>query len=180
MLPESRVPSVKGFRKAMRPNDRAWRLSAAAFLFAAVALPAAAADKPCADADKVIDGVTSWSALQKAVQDYGHCDKGPTADVFTEAMLRVIISGWQQVGNAEPILEKDPAFRGWINRRLSSPALSPQDTAEIRDLAKASCPKGRQKICADLLSVVEMGRSIAAPELLLLPPAEPAAKGKSP
>jgi hypothetical protein len=161
----------------MRPNDRAWRLRAAALLLAAAAFPAAAADKPCAGADKAIDGVTSWGALQKAVQDYGHCDKGPTADVFTEAMLRVIISGWHQVGDAEPIFEKDPAFRGWLNRRLSSPALSSQDTAEIRDLAKASCPKGRQKICADLLSVVEMGRSMSAPEILLLPPPEPA-KGK--
>jgi hypothetical protein len=155
----------------MRPRDRAWRLSAAVLLLATAVLPAAAADKPCSSADKAIDGVTSWAALQKAFQDYGHCDKGPTADVFTEAMLRVVISGWQKVGDAEPILEKDEAFRGWFNRRLSSPALSTQDTAEIRDLAKSSCPKGRQKVCADLLSTVEMGRALSSPELLQLAPA---------
>jgi len=65
------------------------RPSAAAFLLAAAVFPAAAADKPCSEADKAIDGVTSWPALQKAAADFGHCDKGPTADLFTEAVLRV-------------------------------------------------------------------------------------------
>ncbi|HEX4944387.1 MAG TPA: hypothetical protein VFV55_08535 [Usitatibacteraceae bacterium] len=165
----------------MHPRDRAWRPSAAAFLLAAAILPATAADKPCSSADKAIDGVTTWAALQKAVQDFGPCDKGPTGDLFTEAILRVIISGWPQVGDAEPILEKDKAFSDWLNRRLSSPSLSTQDTAEIRDLAKASCPKGREKVCAQLLSAVEMGRALSAPELLQLTPmpATPApAKGK--
>ncbi|MBL0142005.1 MAG: hypothetical protein IPP91_07980 [Betaproteobacteria bacterium] len=156
------------------------RLRAAAFLLAAAVLPAAAADKPCDAADKAVDGVTSWSALQTAVRDYGHCDKGPTADAFTEAILRVVISGWPKLGDAGPILEKDATFRDWLNRRLSSPTLSTQDSGEIRDLAKGSCPKGQQKVCADLLSSVEMGRSISAPDLMLLPPpAVPApAKGK--
>jgi hypothetical protein len=154
----------------MRPTVRAWRHSAAAFLIAAAALPAPAADKPCTAADKAIDGVTSWGALQRAVNDFGHCDKGPTAEVFTEAILRVVISGWPKVGEAEPILDKDPAFRDWLMKRLMSPTLSTQDTAEIRDLAKSSCPKGHPKVCADLLSAVEMSRSISAPELMLLPP----------
>lgn len=160
----------------MRPRDRAWRLSAAVLILASAILPAAASDKPCSSADKAIDGVTSWAALQKAVQDYGHCDKGPTADVFTEAILRVIISGWPKVGDAEPILAKDADFRAWLNRRLSSPSLATQDSGEIRDLAKSSCPKGREKLCADLLSAVELGRTMSAPELLQLAPAP--AKGK--
>lgn len=162
---------MKGFRKAMRPRDLAWRPSAAAFFLAAAIFPAAAADKPCSDADKAIDGVTSWSALQKAVADFGHCDKGPTADLFTEAILRVVISGWPKVGDAGPILDKDAAFRGWLMTRLSSPALSTQDSAEIRDLAKSSCPKGQQKVCGDLLSAVEMGRALSAPELMQIAPA---------
>jgi hypothetical protein len=154
----------------MLPSVRAWRHSAAALLIAVAIVPAAAADKPCSAADKAIDGVTSWGALQKAVQDYGHCDKGPTAEGFTEAILRVIISGWPKVGDAGPILAKDAAFRDWLMKRLASPALSTQDTAEIRDLAKRSCPKGHEKVCADLHSAVEMGRAISAPELLALPP----------
>ena len=158
----------------MRPSDRARRLSAAAILLAAAAFPAVAADKPCTGADKAFDGVTSWPALQKAVADFGHCDKGPTADVVTEALLRVVISGWPKVAEAGPILEKDAAFKSWLSRRLSSPDLDTRDTAEIRDLAKASCPKGQDKVCSEILSAVEMGRAISAPDLMALPPTAPA------
>ena len=157
---------------AMRPNAPAWRLSAAAFLFAA-ALPAAA-EQPCGNAGKAIDGVTTWAALQKAVSDYGHCDKGPTADVFTEALLRVYISGWPKVGDAGPILANDAAFKTWLTRRLSNPELATQDSGEMRDLAKSSCPKGQDKVCAEFLSAIEMGRAISSPELMLLAPATPA------
>lgn len=158
----------------MLPRDRAWRLSAAAVLLAAAVLPAAAADKPCTEADKAFDGVTSWAALQKAVHDYGHCDKGATAGIVTEALLRVVISGWQKIGEAGPILEKDAAFKSWLGRRLSSPDLATDDSREIRDLAKASCPKGQDKVCGEILSSVEMGRALSAPDLMLLPPPTPA------
>ena len=160
----------------MHPRDRARRLSAAAFLLATAILPAAAADKPCSDADKAFDGVTSWGALQKAVADYGQCDKGKTADIVTEALLRVVIDGWPRIADAGPILEKDAAFKSWLGRRLSSPDLATQDSAEIRDRAKGNCPKGQDKVCAEILKSVEMGRAFAAPDLLLLPPPAPAKK----
>ncbi|MGE0356388.1 MAG: hypothetical protein AB7P08_05670 [Burkholderiales bacterium] len=157
----------------MHPRDPAWRLSAAALLVA-VALPAAASDKPCTEADKAVDGVTTWAALRKTATDYAHCDKGQTAELFTEAILRVVISGWHKVADAGPILEKDEAFRRWLHKRLSSPSLATQDSAEIRDLAKSSCPKGQDKVCAELLNSVELSRAISAPDLLLLPPPAPA------
>ncbi len=159
---------------AMRPNAPAWRLSAAALLVATAMTPALAADKPCSDAGKAIDRVTHWAALQKAMHDYGHCDKGPTGEAFTEALLRVYISGWPKVGDAGPILEKDAAFKSWLDRRLSSPDLSPQDSGEMRDLAKSSCPKGQDKLCADFLSTIEMGRALSAPELMQIAPEKPA------
>ena len=166
----------------MRPTDRAWRLSAAALLLAATAFPASAADKPCTEADKAFDGVTSWGALQKAVADYGQCDKGKTADVVTDALLRVVISGWPRVADAGPILDGDAAFKSWLNRRLSNPDMAAEDSREIRDLAKGSCPKGQDKVCSQILSAVEMGRMLSAPDLQLAPApaAAPAAPAKKP
>lgn len=155
---------------AKLPHTAAWRPNAAALLLAAAAAFPAAAEQPCSDATKAIDRVTTWSALQKAVQDYAHCDKGQIAEFFTEALLRVYISGWPMVADAGPIIEQDAAFKSWLTRRLSNPDLSTQDTAEMRDLAKSSCPKGADKVCGELLSAVEMGRALSAPDLLLLPP----------
>ncbi len=138
--------------------------------------PAAAQDKPCSGADKAADMVTSWAALQKAVADFGHCDKGPTRDIFTEALLRVVIGGWPKVGEAGPLLAQDAGFKTWLNRRLSDPDLSPQDSGEIFNLAKGSCPAGQDKVCGEILSAVEMSRALSAPDLKLAPaPATPPA-----
>ncbi|MGE5617114.1 MAG: hypothetical protein ACM3X5_09380, partial [Bacillota bacterium] len=60
-----------------------------------------AADKPCTPADssaaeKAADRVVEWEQLYKAYKDYGHCDQGPVADVFTDALLRCLVE-WKHV-----------------------------------------------------------------------------------
>lgn len=144
-------------------------------------VPAAAADKPCTPADKAaaekaIDGVTAWVAFDKSFRDFGHCDTGNVATLFTEAMMRVLIDGWPTVGVGDEVLVQNPAFREWLMKRLRSPELNKDDSAAIRDLAKQSCPKGHDKVCAELLSAVESGRQISSPDLLQWPsaPASPA------
>ena len=136
-------------------------------------LPAAAQDKPCTEAGKAFNAVTSWHALQDAVRSYGHCDKGETAAIVTEALLRVTIDGWPTIAEAGPILDKDAAFKKWLDRKLGSTDLPKQDSAEIRDLAKNSCPKGQDKVCGQILSAVQSGRSLVEPEMLQLMPTEP-------
>ena len=84
------------------------------------------------------------------------CSMASAQSFIISAMLRVIISGWPRIAEAGPILEKDAAFKSWLNRRLSNPSLATQDSAEIRDLARASCPKGADKVCSELLSAVEL------------------------
>jgi len=152
----------------MRPRDPAWRLSAAAFLLAATIIPPAAADKPCSPADmasaeKAIDNVTSWAALDRAVRDFGHCDRGRAAELFTEALLRVVIDGWPKIGEAEPFLGPDSPFREWTTRHLSSSALSKEDSESVRGLAKSSCPAGRAQLCEYFREALEFGKPLVMP-----------------
>jgi hypothetical protein len=167
----------------MPTRDRAWRRSAAALFLAAAALPATAADKPCtkedaALADKAIDSVTSWAALQRVVRDYRHCDTGPARATFSEALLRVVIDGWPRLADAQPILDKDEAFRDWVSTRLGSPAIGAEDAQAIRDLAKANCPKGQSRTCESLLSALEAGKPL--PTIQFAPPPKPAAPAADP
>lgn len=122
-------------------------------------LPAHAQD--CAKADAAIDRVTTWPALAQAVKDYRACDQGTSAELFTEALLRVLIGGWPKVSEAAPAFASDPAFRDWILRRLRNPDLPREDADTIRDLAKGSCPKGREALCAELSAAAEAGRPSA-------------------
>ena len=158
----------------MRPNDRAWRPSAAALLFAAALVPAVAADKPCgaadaAGAEKAADAVTSWGALQKAVRDFGHCDRDKAAPLFTDALLRVLIDGWPNLAQGEAILDKDPALREWVAVRLSGKAIAPEDAKSVTDLAKGNCPKGRAATCEFLLDAQNRGKPMEMPKLMQVP-----------
>ena len=162
----------------MPTRDRAWRRSAAALLLAAAALPAAAADKPCtkedaALAEKAIDSVTSWAALQRVVRDYGQCDAGPARAQFSEALLRVVIDGWPRLADARPILDADKPFQEWAMTRLGSASIAAEDAQAIRDLAKASCPKGQSRTCEDLLAALEANKPLAP--LQMMAPVKPAA-----
>ena len=167
----------------MRPRDRAWRLSAAAVLLAAADLPAAAADKPCTGADKAFDGVTSWAALQKAVDGLRPLRQGPDRRrSFTEAVLRVVIGGWPKVGDAGPYPRQGRGLQEAGSRgSLSSTDLSTQDSAEIRDLAKIELPQGAgTRSAARSCSRCESGRALSAPELLQLDARASPAPAKKP
>lgn len=135
------------------------------------AAPAQAQD--CAKADAAIDRVTSWLALAQAVRDYRACDKGPTSETFTEALLRVLIGGWPKVAEAAPAFASDPAFRDWTLSRLRNPTLPREDAETVRDLAKGSCPKGRETLCADVAAAAESGLPMAPPVPAPSPPAAP-------
>ena len=138
---------------------------------AVVALPVRADD--CARADASIDRVTTWPALAQAFRDFRACDKGPTAELFTEALLRVVIGGWPKLPEAGPAFAAEPAFREWALRRLRSPDLPKDDAESVRDLARGSCPKGQEKLCTDLAAAAEMSRASASPDLIVIPPATP-------
>lgn len=154
-------------------SPRNWRSLAGALLIAAVPSIASAQAVDCAKADAAIDRVTTWPALAQAVKDYRACDKGPTAELFTEALLRVVVGGWPKIAEAEPVFAADPTIREWALRRLRSPDLPKDEAESVRDLAKGSCPKGQAKLCADLAAAAEMSRASASPDLIVIPPATP-------
>lgn len=152
---------------------RSARALASALVVALAPWGALAQAGDCAKADAAVDRVTTWPALAQAVKDYRACDKGQTAELFTEALLRVVVGGWPKIAEAEPVFSADSSFRDWALRRLRSPDLPKDEAESVRDLAKGSCPKGREKLCADLAAAAEMSRASASPDLIVIPPATP-------
>ena len=162
----------------MSPIARELRRSAAALFLAAAAVHALAADKPCSKsestaAEKFLERASSWSQLQQFARDHGNCDQGTTADVVTEALMRLTISDWKKIGDFEAIAAKDPDFKRWVLGRLASPLVSPDDADMVRDLARGSCPKGRESLCAELRAALEPPEK-ASPPAKTPPAAAPA------
>jgi hypothetical protein len=135
------------------------RLSRAALALASVlaAASAHAADKPCtpadkAKADKGIDNVVNWAQMQKAYVDFSHCDTGEIADLYTDALLRLIVE-WKNVEAFSAAMQKDPQFKEFVYAHLKSPAAK-DDRSAIFSRCSQGCPKGQEAFCAELAAVV--------------------------
>ena len=127
-----------------------------AIVLATACFSVAHAQKACppaeaAKAEKSVDQVVTWTQLHKAWRDWKHCDTGNVADVYTDAILRLMVE-WKNVeALAEPI--KDPDYKSFIHAHLKSPAAK-DDQSAIRSRATQSCPKGQDALCADIASAV--------------------------
>ena len=131
---------------------------AAALLVALAPFAAGAQGKPCSAADaakaeKAADRIVNWDQLYKAWQDYGHCDSGAVDEVFTEALMRVIVE-WKNVEGLARPMEKDKLYRDFVHRHLNSPAAK-GDLNNIYSRAKMSCPKGLESFCSDITMTVK-------------------------
>jgi hypothetical protein len=122
----------------------------AALLLSGAAL---AADKPCTKADaanaqKTLDRASNWAQMHKAWQDFGHCDANATADLFTDALMRLIID-WKDVDAFAGATQKDAQFKEFVHAHLRSPAAK-DDLEDVYVRAKTKCPKGLDAFCTEL------------------------------
>jgi len=123
---------------------------ALAFLFSASI--AFAQDKACtpaeaSSAEKAIDRVVNWDQLYKVYREFRHCDQGPVAEVFTEALLRCLVE-WKKVEGLANNMAQDKEYNAWVVRHVRS--ASPEDQKSVYARAKMSCPKGLDEWCTGL------------------------------
>ena len=124
-----------------------------------LALSAAhAADKPCtkadsANAEKAIDRVLQWPQLQKAWQDYRHCDAGAVADLYTDALMR-LMTDWKNMDALAASMQKDAQYKEFVYAHAKSPAAK-DDHAMVYSRARTGCPKGLDEFCAELADTVK-------------------------
>ena len=145
---------------------------------AALAGVPALAQKDCSKADataaeKAVDRVVNPQGLYKAFKDYGHCDKPPVEDVFTDAILRLLVA-WKDADTVATDVQRDGEYRKFLHKHLKSPAAVKEDREAIYSRAKSNCPMTQGPFCAEMMEVVKGG---GAKEDLLAPlPTIPAPK----
>jgi hypothetical protein len=117
-----------------------------------------AADKPCtkadaANAEKAVDRVLNWPQLQKAWQDYRHCDADKVAENFTDAVMRMMVD-WKAMDALAAAMQKDPEYKAFIYTHINSPAAK-DDHEMVYSRARTGCPKGLDEFCAELADTVK-------------------------
>lgn len=148
-------------------NNNKIALAAGAIVILGCGL-AQAADKACtrpdiANAQKSIDRVESWSQLRKAWGDYKQCDSGDIADLFTDALLRLVVD-WKSVDELASAMQKEPDYKAFVMAHLKSPAAK-DDQPTVYSRAKKDCPRTLDAFCAEMAEAVKSG------------PASPVSKG---
>lgn len=123
-----------------------------------LACGAQAQSRPCGDAEakkaeQAVERVVNWQQLHKAWQDFGHCDSGALDDVFTDAVLRLMVE-WRNVEGLAGPAQQDPKYKAFIHRHVLSPMARP-DHPSLYSRAKASCPTGLEAFCAELAELVK-------------------------
>jgi hypothetical protein len=138
-------------------------------IFGAVAVlasvPVLAADKQCTRADignaqRNIDKVITWAQLRKAWGDYRHCDTGDIGDLYTDALLRLMVD-WKGVEEFAAAAQKDPDYMAFLVSHLQSPAAK-DDRPTVYARAKKECPKTLDDFCAKVAEASKEGASAAA------------------
>ena len=114
-----------------------------------------AQDKPCtpaeaSTAEKAIDRVVNWDQLYKVYKEFKHCDQGPVAEVYTEAVLRCLVE-WKKVEVLANGMAQDKDYNAWVVRHVRS--ATPDDQKSVYARAKMSCPKGLDEWCTGLADI---------------------------
>lgn len=141
-------------------------------------LAAGASDRPCGKSDaaaaqKSIDRVESWPQLEKSWRDYRQCDSGDVADVYTDALLRLIVD-WKDIPELSAAMGRDAQFRDFILAHLKSDAAK-DDRPMVYSRAKASCPAGLKAFCDEIADAAKGPANKA--EALDLAPLQPIRTG---
>lgn len=152
---------------------------ALAFPLAALSQDKACSKADAANADKAIDRVTSFAQMQKAWQDWRHCDSATVAETYSDALFRLLVD-WKDVGSFATTAQASPEYKEWVMARVKD--ASKEDRKAVFSRAKGACPARLDAICADLVAAAsdEVARTLpaliapvpstSAPALLPAPP----------
>ncbi len=133
-------------------------LTAVAIAAIAFTAGAAFAQKTCSSADsqaaeKALDRVVNWDLLYKAWQTYGHCDTIMTEDLFTDALMRMMVE-WKNAEQFARRYQGDAEFKVFVNKHMKS-LTAKDDVKSVYSRVKSNCPAGFDAVCAELAEVAK-------------------------
>ena len=106
-------------------------------------------EKDAEAADMAVDNLTSWQAIQQNAVKYGHCDDGSIAEGNSEAVARMLVDKWDEIGALQLLVSHDEAFKNYVLMHINS-TLDTGDLEQIVKKSSDSCPNQNRSLCSDL------------------------------
>lgn len=111
--------------------------------------------------DKALDSIPTYGASKKMYselygffQKYGSCMDGGIAEGAAAVTTEALAKSWNQVGDLNRILKKDPSFKKFVLGNIA-PRVTGQETevAKIIEQATKTCPSNLKLFCQELVKV---------------------------
>ncbi len=120
-------------------------------------------DQSCSEeeaisAESVTPFIESWSGLQRAFKQYGHCDDGSIGEGFSETVARLITSSGPKLQELQSLSKTDPKFRSFVVRHVDATLLPGQLSAIERQMTH-SCPRGAKALCNEITASARKAKS---------------------
>lgn len=100
-------------------------------------------------ADAAVDGLDSWTKVERAYKRYGHCDDGSIAEGNSEAVARLLVDHWSTLPLLAQLMKRDPALKRFVLRHIDT-TLDTGDLEKIGRFAATNCPPGSAPLCREL------------------------------
>ncbi len=99
------------------------------------------------EAEDVAGYVNSWSDLEKAFEEYGHCDDGSIAAGFSESVSNLLAYNWRELS----YLKNKPNLYSFVLHHIDETWGVQYKMVLIN--AKRNCPKFAQSICMAVVNL---------------------------
>lgn len=124
------------------------------FLFTGSTQAKVCTQEDAAAADLAVDGLNSWEAIQQNSVDYCQCDDGSIAEGNSEAVARMLVDKWPEIGKLETLISRYPSLQEYILKHVDS-TLATDDLNRIIELSTKSCPEKNKMLCKELISAAK-------------------------
>jgi hypothetical protein len=97
-------------------------------------------------AEQALDKVQGWNSLHRAFVQYEDCDNGGTAERFSDLVVHLLASQWNNVNELAVLANKHGDFLQFVLHHINASA-STDELEKVARYADTLCPQHAGSIC---------------------------------
>lgn len=100
-----------------------------------------------AEAERTVSNLDSWQKVYKSFIRFGCCDDGAIAEGYSESVVHLLSSQWEQLEELNKTVLSDSDFLSFVIRHVDASA-DESELKEVLDNSNKHCPKSAENLCS--------------------------------
>ncbi len=90
--------------------------------------------------------LSSWAAVYSSYRNYAHCDYAGIWERYSESVVRLLVSNFDECGKLCALTNKDKAFEQFVVRHIDK-TVPPEALEKILLNVQFNCPSNASQLC---------------------------------